>query len=53
LLNALASGTVYYDPGIKLEGASSDSPHSKPRSQFRIASKNIGAIYEAVELVEL
>lgn len=53
LLNALATGTVYYDPGIKLEGASSDNPHSKPRSQFRISSKNIGAIYEEVEQVEL
>ncbi len=53
LLGAFASGTVYYDPGIKLEGASSDNPHSKPRSQFRIASKNIGAIYETVESVEL
>ena len=53
LLSALASGTVYYDPGIKLEGASSGNPHSKPRSQFRIASKGISAIYESVELVEL
>jgi hypothetical protein len=53
LLKALASGSVFYDPGIKLEGASSDAPHSKPRSQFRIASKNIGALYETLELVEL
>ena len=53
LLKALASGTVYYDPGIKLEGVSTDNPHSKPRSQFRISSKNIGAIYEEVALVKL
>lgn len=53
LLKALASGSVFYDPGIKLENASTDTPHSKPRSQFRIASKNISAIYEAVETVEL
>lgn len=53
LLKAMATGTVYYDPGIKLEGASSANPHSKPRSQFRITSRNISAIYEEVELVEL
>jgi hypothetical protein len=53
LLRALATGTVYYDPGIKLEGASTDSARSKPRSQFRISSRNISAIYETVELVDL
>jgi len=53
LLKALASGSVFYDPGIKLENASSDTPHSKPRSQFRIASKNVSAIYQGVETVEL
>ncbi|HEY3856869.1 MAG TPA: hypothetical protein VGO67_20995 [Verrucomicrobiae bacterium] len=41
LLKALASGKVYYDPGIKLERASTDSPKPKPRSQFRIASKTL------------
>lgn len=51
LLGALASGTVYYDPGIKLEAASSGTPRSKPRSQFRIGSRNIGAIYQTVEVV--
>ncbi len=53
LLDALGTGTVYYDPGMKLEAASSAKPVSKPRSQFRISSKNIGAIYEEVETVEL
>jgi hypothetical protein len=51
LLKALFAGAVYYDPGIKLENASSAKPTNKRRSQFRIASKNISALYETVELV--
>lgn len=52
LLAALASGAVYYDPGIKLEQAST-KPEVKRRSQFRIASKSIAALYEAMETVEV
>jgi hypothetical protein len=51
-LKALASGEVYYDPGIKLENAST-KPEVKRRSQFRVASKNITALYEKVEIVEV
>jgi hypothetical protein len=50
LLSALASGFVYYDPGIKLENAST-KPAVKRRSQFRIASKNIAALYETLDTV--
>ncbi len=32
---------------------SGDQPTSKKRSQFRVASKNITALYETVELVEV
>ena len=53
LLKALASGAVYYDPGIKLEKASTEKPKNKKRSQFRVASKNIAALYETVETVEV
>ncbi len=53
LLRALANGAVYYDPGIKLEQASTANPTSKRRSQFRVASKNIVALYESVETVEV
>ncbi len=49
----MASGAVYYDPGIKLEKGSSDKPRHKKRSQFRVASKSIGVLYEAVETVEV
>jgi len=50
LLKAFALGAVYYDPGIKVENASSSKPKNKRRSQFRIASKNIRALYETVTL---
>jgi hypothetical protein len=48
LLKALASGQVFYDPGIKLEDAST-KPKLKKRSQFRIKSNNISFLYETVE----
>jgi hypothetical protein len=51
LLRAFASGALYYDPGIKLESASTDQARSKKRSQFRVASRNIAALYETVETV--
>lgn len=52
LLAALASGSVYYDPGIKLENAST-KPAVKRRSQFRVASKDISELYETVETVKI
>ena len=53
LLKAMASGAVYYDPGIKLEQISSTKPSFKKRSQFRVASKNISTLYQTVETVEV
>lgn len=52
-LSALADGTVYYDPGIKLEGASSASPQIKRRSQFRIHATNLSHLYRDFEIVRL
>jgi hypothetical protein len=52
LLAALASGIVYYDPGIKLENAST-SPRTKRRSQFRVASKNIAELYRNVTTISV
>lgn len=46
LLAAIAAGTVYYDPGIKLEGASTAKASVKRRSQFRIHSRNIKELYD-------
>ena len=50
-LKEMARGAVYYDPGIKVEQASSPRPKHKARSQFRVASRDIPALYETVELV--
>jgi hypothetical protein len=36
-----------------LKNASTDKPKHKKRSQFRVASKNIGTLYETVETVEV
>lgn len=52
LLQAFATRAVYYDPGIKLEGASTN-PLIKRRSQFRIPSKRIAELYESVVTVDL
>lgn len=53
LLKALASGVVYYDPGLKIAAASSLAPALKSRSQFRIALKNIKQMYHQSEVVDL
>lgn len=53
LLAAFQTGAVYYDPGIKLEQASAAKPKEKRRSQFRIHSKDIGALYRTVDQVKL
>ena len=46
LVRAVAAGAVYYDPGIKLSAASSN-PEVKRRSQFRVASSQIGQLYSS------
>jgi len=51
-LKAFAAGRIFYDPGIKLESASS-KPKVKRRSQFRVKSKDISSLYESVEVVQL
>lgn len=52
-LAACAMKNVYYDPALKLEEVSSVSPKLKRRSQFRIASKGISALYTRFESVSL
>lgn len=47
-LKAMADGKVYYDPGIKLENASGARPTTKRRSQFRIRSAEIAALYASL-----
>ena len=52
LLRAFASGAMYYDPAIKIENASTDAK-SKRRSQFRVASRDLGALYATIEAVKV
>jgi hypothetical protein len=45
-LDGLATGAVYYDPGIKVENANT-RPTTKRRSQFRIRGAQLSALYES------
>jgi len=51
LLRAVAAGLVFYDPGIKLETSASRSM-TKRRSQWRIAGRNISALYSTASWAE-
>lgn len=48
-LSAMGSGAVWYDPGLKIEGADSLAPRLKRRNQFRIRSANLGQLYRHFE----
>lgn len=52
LLDAFHEGRVYYDPGIKLEGVSTSKPKAKKRSQFRVSSKDLPALYVKSRVVD-
>lgn len=52
-LQAIAKGVVYYDPGIKLEKASTENPKAKKRSQFRIRHDHLIQMYHQNETVQL
>lgn len=52
LLEAFYSGAVYYDPGIKLEDASSAKPRLKKRSQFRVMSRDLRSLYATFRNVD-
>ena len=51
-LSQLAVGNIYYDPGIKMENISV-KPRVKKRSQFRIKSAFLPALYRSNEIVPL
>jgi hypothetical protein len=53
LIAAVAGGFVYYDPGIKLEGASTEKPSTKRRSQFRIKAGNLPSLYATFVAVDV
>lgn len=51
-LRAVYLGAVYYDPGIKLENASTPRPSKKRRSQIRVKSRDVPALYESSRIVD-
>lgn len=53
LVDALARGAVYYDPGIKLEGASTPNPRIKRRSQFRVSHSGLEALYKKFSVLDV
>lgn len=53
LLQAFGNGAAYYDPGIKLENQSTESAGHKARSQFRIKSSDLAALYHRMDIVDL
>lgn len=52
-LAGIADGKVYLDPALKLLRASSSKSQPKLRNQFRIRSKNLPALYDTMDVVEL
>lgn len=44
-LRAVSDGDVYYDPALKLEGATSPNPALKRRSQFRVRHQALAGLY--------
>lgn len=51
-LAQMAKGNIYYDPGIKMENASTN-PKIKKRSQFRIKSQHLPNLYKTNEIVDI
>lgn len=51
-LKQMSLGNIYYDPGIKLENASTN-PQTKRRSQFRIRSEYLNELYHSNEIFNL
>lgn len=51
-LRQMAVGNIYYDPGVKMENAST-RPKVKKRNQFRIKSQFLGSIYKKHEIIQL
>ena len=52
-LDAVHSGIVYYDPGIKMEDESLSKPIIKRRSQFRVKNSNLIHLYNKHEFTTL
>lgn len=52
-LKAVADGTIYYDPGMKIDARDGNAPVIKRRSQFRIRHNQLARMYVTHEDVIL
>lgn len=52
-LRAFSTGSIYYDPAIKVENASTANPIIKRRSQFRVSHGDLTHLYQRHEVVHL
>ena len=52
-IGAMAQGTVYIDPALKLENAFDGTPKTKRRNQFRIKPKDLASLYNSFKRVDL
>lgn len=52
-LSAMKRGDVVFDPGSKVEHASTQNSRVKARSQFRIALKKLSGLYKKFEAVDI
>jgi hypothetical protein len=52
-LQAMASGMVYYNPGIKLENASQPKVKIKRRIQFKVKPANLHCLYHTMSEVNI
>jgi hypothetical protein len=48
LLAAVSNGSVYYDPGIKIEGVGTEKSSVKRRSQFRVRHNDLERLYKSL-----
>ena len=53
LLAAISAGSVYYDPGIKIEAIGTAKLVIKRRSQFRVRHDGLNALYRFAETVAI
>lgn len=53
LLSAVSAGSVYYDPGIKIEASGAGKPVIKRRSQFRVRHEALSALYRGSQIVSV
>ena len=53
ILSAMSLGTVYYDPGIKLENIFGEKPKIKRRSQFRVNHRHLDTLYKVYEFEDI